>query len=103
MENYLKPYKWVYLNEQVERSNNSQQQTGILELQMLSQNLAMSLFLELTQPILIYKQQIHFYTILLICQTMLIYLAVISRLQMEMNTLIFTLNQLQIQQEFSEK
>ncbi|CAH3194264.1 unnamed protein product, partial [Porites evermanni] len=28
MENYLKPYKWVYLNEQVERSNNSQQQTG---------------------------------------------------------------------------
>ena len=28
MENFLKPYKWVYLNEQVERSNNSQQQTG---------------------------------------------------------------------------
>ena len=28
MENYLKPYKWVYLNEVVERSNNSQQQTG---------------------------------------------------------------------------
>ena len=28
MENYLKPYKWVYLNEQVERSYNSQQQTG---------------------------------------------------------------------------
>ena len=28
MENYLKPYKWVYLNELVERSNNSQQQTG---------------------------------------------------------------------------
>ena len=28
MENYLKPYKWVYLNEIVERSNNSQQQTG---------------------------------------------------------------------------
>ena len=27
-ENYLKPYKWVYLNEVVERSNNSQQQTG---------------------------------------------------------------------------
>ena len=28
MENYLKPYKWVYLHEKVERSNNSQQQTG---------------------------------------------------------------------------
>ena len=28
MQNYLKPYKWVYLNEVVERSNNSQQQTG---------------------------------------------------------------------------
>ena len=87
MENYLTPYKWVYLNEVVERS----------------QNLAMSLFLELTQPILIYKQQVHFYTILLICQTMLIYLAVILRLEMEMNTLIFTLNQLQIQQECFEK
>ena len=28
MENYLKPYKWTYLNEVVERSNNTQQQTG---------------------------------------------------------------------------
>ena len=28
LQNYLKPYKWVYLNENVERSNNSQQQTG---------------------------------------------------------------------------
>ena len=28
MKNYLKPYKWKYLNEVVERSNNSQQQTG---------------------------------------------------------------------------
>ena len=28
MKNYLKPYKWTYLNEVVERSNNSQQQTG---------------------------------------------------------------------------
>ena len=70
---------------------------------LLSQNLAMSLFLELTQPILIHKQQIHFYTILLIYQTMLMCLAVILRLEMEMSTLIFTLNQLQIQQEFSEK
>ena len=28
LKNYLKPYKWMYLNELVERSNNSQQQTG---------------------------------------------------------------------------
>ena len=28
LEKYLSPYKWVYLNEVVERSNNSQQQTG---------------------------------------------------------------------------
>ena len=27
-ENYLKPYKWTYLNEVVERSSNLQQQTG---------------------------------------------------------------------------
>ena len=28
LKNYLKPYKWTYLREVVERSNNSQQQTG---------------------------------------------------------------------------
>ena len=28
LKNYLKPYKWKYLNEVVERSNNSQQQNG---------------------------------------------------------------------------
>ena len=28
MENYLKPYKWVYLNEIVQKSNNTQDQTG---------------------------------------------------------------------------
>ena len=28
LKNYLKPYKWKYLTEVVERSNNSQQQTG---------------------------------------------------------------------------
>ena len=27
-DNYLKPYKWTYLNEVVERSNNGEQQTG---------------------------------------------------------------------------
>ena len=28
MENYLKPYKWTYLNEEIHTSNNMQQQTG---------------------------------------------------------------------------
>ena len=28
IDNYLKPYKWTYFNEVVERSNNRQQQTG---------------------------------------------------------------------------
>ena len=28
IDNYLKPFKWTYLNEVVERSNNRQQQTG---------------------------------------------------------------------------
>ena len=28
IDNYLKPYKWTYLNKVVERSNNGQQQTG---------------------------------------------------------------------------
>ena len=28
MENYLKPYKWVYLNEVVQKSSNTQDQTG---------------------------------------------------------------------------
>ena len=75
MENYLKPYKWTYLNEVVERSNNTQQRNrqDILELQMLFQNHAMYLFLELIQQELMNKQQIHFYTILLIYQIMLIY------------------------------
>ena len=32
LKNYLKPYKWTYLREVVERSNNSQQQTGQLRI-----------------------------------------------------------------------
>ena len=35
MENYLKPYKWTYLNEVIHTSNNLQQQTAITELQPL--------------------------------------------------------------------
>ena len=38
MENYLKPYRWTYLNENVERSDNSKQKQVILELQMLFEN-----------------------------------------------------------------
>ena len=78
MENYLKPYKWMYLNEVVERSNNSQQQTGHFRITNAISKPRHVFVLELTQPILIHKQQIHFYAILLIYQTMLIYLAVIS-------------------------
>ena len=66
LKNYLKPYKWSYLNEVVERSITLNSKQVILELQMLSQNLAMSLFLQLTQLILILKQQIHSYTTLLL-------------------------------------
>ena len=32
MENYLKPYKWTYLNEVVETSNNTKQQTGLFKI-----------------------------------------------------------------------
>lgn len=32
MENYLKPYKWSYLNEVVEVSNNTRQQTGLYKI-----------------------------------------------------------------------
>ena len=74
-----------------------------LELQMVSQNQDMYLFGQLTQQMLTRKQQIHFYTTLLVYQTMPIFHVAISSLEMEMNTPIFTLNQLQIQQEFSEK
>ena len=38
MENNLKPYRWTYLNENVERSDNSKQKQVILELQMLFEN-----------------------------------------------------------------
>ena len=103
IDNYLKPYKWTYLNEVVERSNNTQEQTGQFRITNVFQNHAMFLFGQLTQPILKRKQQIHFYTTLLAYQTMLIYHAAISKLEMEMNTLKFTLNQLQTHQEFLEE
>ena len=79
LKNYLKPYKWTYLNEVVERSNNSQQQTGHFRITnaISKPRQAWSLFLRLIQLILILKQQIHFYTTLLIYQTMLTYLVVI--------------------------
>ena len=50
MENYLKPYKWMCLNEVVERSNNSQQQTGHLIQQMFMFHPQM---VEVTLPFLI--------------------------------------------------
>ena len=89
--------KW--LNDQITLNNKQ----AISELQMLFQNRDLYLFGQLTQPMLNHKQQIHFYITLLTYQTMPIYHAVISRLEMEINILIFTLNQLQIHQEFTEK
>ena len=50
LKNYLKPYKWMYLNEVVERSNNSQQQTGHLIQQMFMFHPQM---VEVTLPFLI--------------------------------------------------
>ena len=32
MENYLKPYKWTYLNEVVQRDNTTRQQTGLFKI-----------------------------------------------------------------------
>ena len=98
MENYLKPYKWTFLNEVIHTSNNLQQQTGHnTELQPLFQNHAMYLFGLSTQQELTHKQPIHLYMILLVIyQTMLTYHDVISRLEMEMNILIFIINHLQI-------
>ena len=60
------------------------------------QSQGMYLFLELILQELVHKQQIHFYTTLLICQIMLKYQDVTWKWQMETNTQIFTLNLLQI-------
>ena len=57
IDNYLKPYKWTYLNEVVERSNNGQQQTGQFRITMVSQNHVMYLFGQLIQPMLTHKTQ----------------------------------------------
>ena len=100
MENYLKPYKWTYLNEVVERSNNTQQQTGHFRItNAISKPRHVFIFGIDTARI---DAQIHFYTTLLIYQIMLIYQDVIWKLQMETNTQIFTLNLLQICQGFLE-
>ena len=87
MENYLKPYKWTYLNEVIHTSNNLQQQTGHYRI-----TTAIS-----TQHELTHKQPIHLYMILLVIyQPMPTYHDVISKLEMVMNILIFTINHLQI-------
>ena len=102
MENYLKPYKWTYLNEVVDDQIINRNKQTILELQMPFQNHDMYLFGELIQQELMYKQPIHLYMILLIYRTTLMYLDVISKLEMEMNTPIFTINQQQTYQGFTE-
>ena len=76
----------IYSNKQV-----------ITELQPPFQNHAKYLFGPSTQQELTLKQQIHLYMILLVIyQTMPTYHDVISRLEMVMNTLIFTISRLQI-------
>ena len=67
MENYLKPYRWTYLNENVERSDNSKQKQVILELQMLFENQDMFFYFSSTLQILMTKEAIHF------CITLLVY------------------------------
>ena len=67
MENYLKPYRWTYLNENVERSDNSKQKQVILELQMLFENQDMFFYFSSTLQILMTKEVIHF------CITLLVY------------------------------
>ena len=97
MENYLKPYKWTYLNEVVIYQITYNNKQVITELQPLFQNHAMYLFGLSTQQELTHKQQIHLYMILLVIyQPMLTYHDVISKLEMVMNILIFTINHLQI-------
>ena len=71
MENYLKPYKWTYLNEVVEISNNTHQQTGHYTITTAISKPRHVFFFELPQQILETNKPIHFCTILLIYQTML--------------------------------
>ena len=69
MENYLKPYKWTYLNEVIHVSNNQiiySNKQVITELQPLFQNHAMYLFWRSTQQELTHKHKIHLYMILLV-------------------------------------
>ena len=109
MANYLKPHKWVYLNEVVERSNNSQQQTGNFRITNAISNPRHAFVFGINTANIDSQTANPF-----LYNTFALTTAnanqpantsrwMISRLEMEMNTPIFTLNQLQIQQEFSEK
>ena len=94
MENYLKPYKWTYLNEVIHISNNLQQQTGHYRITTA-----------ISKPRHVFVWAIN--TARINAQTanpfkyetyqpMPTYHDVISRLEMVTNTLIFTINHLQI-------
>ena len=97
MENYLKPYKWTYLNEVVHISNNLQQQTGHYRITTAISKPRHVFVWAIKRQELTHKQPIHLYMILLVIyQPMPTYHDVISRLEMVMNILIITINHLQI-------
>ena len=97
MENYLKPYKWTYLNEVVERSLNLQQQTGHFKITNgISKPRHVFVFGIDTARIGSQTANPFLYDTFLICQIMLKYQDVTWKWQMETNTQIFTSNLLQI-------
>ena len=100
MEKYLKPYKWTYLNEVVHVSNNLQQQTGHYRITTaISKPRHVFVWAIKTASINAQTANPFIYDTfgnLPPLPVLLTYHGVISRLEMVMNTLIFTINHLQI-------
>ena len=90
MENYLKPYKWTYLNEVVERSNNSQQQTGHFRITNAISKPRHVLVFGIDTARIDSETANPFLYDTFEYQIMLIYQDVILKLQMETNIQIFT-------------
>ena len=63
MNQFLKPHKWAYLRENVERSNSSTQRSGNFQITSGISKPRMCLFSLSMMQILEHKQQIHFCTI----------------------------------------
>ena len=93
MENYLKPCQWTYLNEVIEVSNNTQQQTGHFRITTAISKPRHVFVFAINTARINAQAQFHLYMILLVIyQPMLMYHDVILRLQMVMNTLISIIN-----------